>query len=292
MAWVFVSIPRVCVKNDLEFGDSTAYSSGGFVANSEVGGEVKYHANQQWFSRAVNTGKYSGGAWSLVMAGCTGKPFEDKNLVCTDLLRRSVEATLRVRMEKPFIAKTKSGDYELHVPNATRDPNETAGPHLDDRNTDVRCFSNVYVAKPKLYMKGDEQQEISAETYNVITEEDRIITMNTQNALDEGKDPVLCPGIFFLTRLLVVKKKTRRTSRRITLYSCTGKHTRCSRCICGIGRVDTDKVGLDVRAQEFGLRHVSHRLWGARQGGPGRSNQPRTDCRSFHPCGREQLEAF
>mmetsp|Transcript_4333 Transcript_4333/g.10464 ORF Transcript_4333/g.10464 Transcript_4333/m.10464 type:complete len:153 (-) Transcript_4333:109-567(-) len=127
-----------------------AYSSGGFVANSEVGGEVKYDANQQWFSRAVNMGKYSGGAWSLVMAGCTGKPFEDKNLVYTDLLRRSVEATLRVRMEKPFIVKTKSGDYELHVPNATRDPNETAGPHLDDRNTIVRCFSNVYVAKPKL----------------------------------------------------------------------------------------------------------------------------------------------
>jgi hypothetical protein len=42
-------------------------------------------------------------------------------------------------------------------------------------------------------------------TYNDFTAEDENITNELQAALDQGKDLVLCPGIFFLTKTLSVK---------------------------------------------------------------------------------------
>eukprot|EP00536_Pseudo-nitzschia_multiseries_P006451 jgi/Psemu1/193123/e_gw1.136.37.1 len=176
---------RVYVKNDLEFGDGGAYSSGGFLANAEVGGTCNYIANQQWFTRAAHFNATEGGAFSTVFVGCTGKTPENNSR--TNNCISTVEDIPRVRVEKPFIVRnTKSGDYELHVPKATMNPELTIGPQLDDSNTDVRCFSNV-------------------KFYNILTETDAKITAELQAALDEGKDLVLCPGIFFLTQPLVVK---------------------------------------------------------------------------------------
>lgn len=201
---------RVHVRNNLVFGDGPAYSSGGFLANAEVGGKCNFISNQQWFSRAVNfQGDVEGGAWSTVFAGCTGNvpqenivPPKDKgDLVVT------VEETPKVRVEKPFIALNESGDYELHVPQATTDAKLTTGPHLDGSNTEIRCFSNVKVGKAILLLdENGNYAEIPDETYNDLTDADKELTLELQKALDEGKDLVLSPGIYFLTQPLVVKK--------------------------------------------------------------------------------------
>jgi len=205
---------RVYVRKNLEFGDGGAYSSGGFLSNAEVDGDCNYIANQQWFSRAVNfKGNVSGGAWSIVFAGCTGNtppmtegtpmpmPAPDKCVV-------TVEDIPKVRLEKPYIVLNENGDYELHVPQATTDEKLTTGPHLDDSNTEIRCFSKVKVGKAILPLDEDGNYiEYDDDNYNDLTDADKELTLELQQALDEGKDLVLCPGIYFLSQPLVVKKE-------------------------------------------------------------------------------------
>lgn len=195
---------RVHISNQLMFGDGGAYSSGGFVANAEVGGECNYVANQQWFSRGVDfKGSVNGGAWSTVFSGCTG------NVPAPGLPKlggacATVEETPDTRVEKPFIVMNGNGEYELHIPKATKE--QTTGAMLDDSNTEIRPFSQVKVGKPILPVDAEgNYSEHDDATYNVLTPEDEKITLELQEALDEGKDLVLCPGLFFLTRPLIVK---------------------------------------------------------------------------------------
>jgi len=196
---------RVHASKQLMFGDGAAYSSGGFVANAKADGECNYAANQQWYTRAVElNGNVGGGAWSTVFSGCIGNvpaegPSGQGDLVVT------IEETPKVRMEKPYIVMTESGDYELHIPKATTE--ETTGAHLDGSNTEVRCFSKVKVGKAILPIdeKGN-YADYDDDKYNVLTDADKNLTLELQEALNEGKDLVLSPGIYFLTQPLIVKK--------------------------------------------------------------------------------------
>ena len=195
---------RVNVRKQLLFGDDGAYSSGGFLANAKVDGDCSFIANQQWFSRAADfNGNCGGGAFSTVFSGCTGNvPAEgqgDGDMVVT------VEESPKVRMEKPYIVMNEIGNYELHVPKSTEE--ETTGAQLDGSNTEVRCFSKVKVGEAILPLNEDgEYIEYDDDKYNDLTAADANLTLELQRALDEGKDLVLSPGIYFLTEPLVVKK--------------------------------------------------------------------------------------
>mmetsp|Transcript_22706 Transcript_22706/g.34334 ORF Transcript_22706/g.34334 Transcript_22706/m.34334 type:complete len:517 (-) Transcript_22706:134-1684(-) len=193
---------RASVANKLVFGDGGAYSSGGFVANAKAGGICSYAANQQWFSRACDFERTEGGAWSTVFSGCTGGGIPQDNSV-EGANVRTVEKTPEVRLEKPYIAVDNDGNYELHVPKVAREA--TTGVNLDSSNNEIRSFSNIKVGKPILPMKGYDYVNHDMDTYNILSEEDEKINNELQQALDEGKDLVLCPGIFFLKRSLVVK---------------------------------------------------------------------------------------
>ena len=93
--------------------------------------------------------------------------------------------------------------YELVVPSSTKD--HVTGPLISGQYGDVRPFSRVKVCKPTLPMEGDKYVDHDDETYNDVTEEDSRITDDLQAALDEKKDLVLCPGIFFLTKPLIIR---------------------------------------------------------------------------------------
>jgi len=194
-------IRRAHIKGNLMFGDGGAYSSGGFVANAKVDGSCNYVANQQWFSRACTLNSVEGGAWSTVFAGCTGNTPEGD--VQNGEHVATIEKTPEVRMEKPFIALSAEGNYDLHVPKVTR--KNTFGAQLDSSNNEIRPFSQVKVCKPILPMKDGEYVNHDDHTFNELGPEDEKITNELQQALDEGKDVVLCPGIFFLTKPLIVK---------------------------------------------------------------------------------------
>ena len=200
---------RVHVRKNLDLGDAYAFGSGGFLANAQVDGKCNYFNQQQLFSRAVHfngdAGSVSGGVWNTVFSGCTGVVPAEGKVPGTDNLVVTVEETPKVCLEKPYIVMTKSGDYELHIPKFTTD--DTSGAQLDGSNTEVRCFSRVKVGKAILPLDEDgNYAEIDDDKYNELTESDGKLTLELQEALDEGKDLVLSPGIYFLTQPLVVKK--------------------------------------------------------------------------------------
>ncbi len=121
---------------------------------------------------------------------------------------RTVETKPQVRIEKPFISmKEVNGEdfFELVVPSVTK--GEAAiGPMVNGEFEDVRSFSKVKVCKPVLPLDKDGNYiEHDDSTYNILTKDDEMLTDNLQQALDEGKDLVLCPGIFFLSKPLIVR---------------------------------------------------------------------------------------
>jgi hypothetical protein len=167
------------VRGDLYLHDGAAYASGGHLANSKVAGGLYAGGQQQYLIRNVElAGGASGGAWSMVYSGCTGKvPRESAGDASTPSVTVSQP---RIRVEKPFVALKEDGlQYELRVP--LPHYAETIGPHLDGSDERVVDFSSVKVARP--------------------TESPLLI----QDALDEGKDILLSPGIYFLDKPLNLK---------------------------------------------------------------------------------------
>jgi hypothetical protein len=192
----------VHVAGDLQFGDADAFASGGFLANALVEGATNFVAQQQWYSRHVDfRGEVEGGAWNLVFTGCEGRVPEPgmRNLFPGDDMAFTVENTPEVRVEKPFITLTGDDKWELVVPELTRD--FVRGPDLGDNRGDARDFANVKVGTPR----EDEKDADDIVDYNTLDATDAMITADLQAALNDGKDVVLSPGTYFLTRSLVVE---------------------------------------------------------------------------------------
>eukprot|EP00548_Thalassiothrix_antarctica_P006672 CAMPEP_0194132734 /NCGR_PEP_ID=MMETSP0152-20130528/3140_1 /TAXON_ID=1049557 /ORGANISM="Thalassiothrix antarctica, Strain L6-D1" /LENGTH=708 /DNA_ID=CAMNT_0038827893 /DNA_START=38 /DNA_END=2164 /DNA_ORIENTATION=+ len=229
------------IEKDLICGDGGAYSSGGFCSNLKVGGVMDFTSNQQWFTRNAEFGTGTeNGAWNTTFSGCTGNVptpglVEDGDHVIT------VEDVPELRVEKPFITvRTENGEdfYELVVPSPANTAEDLVGPKIDGKFNDIRSFSHVKVCKPflptsdtpppewdtfndplkteeirkVLYLTEENLAKIGEEyyvdhddgTYNGLESRDDDLTKDLQKALDEKKDLVLCPGLFFLTKPLIV----------------------------------------------------------------------------------------
>jgi len=78
-------------------------------------------------------------------------------------------------------------------------------------DSEIRSFAGVKLGVPYLPTVTDKDGNENVyidhddETYNKLTPEDEKLTNELQAALDDKKDLVLCPGLFFLTKPLVVK---------------------------------------------------------------------------------------
>ena len=163
----------------LSYGD--AWVSGGVLANAIIEGPTDFGGQQQWLSRNVEfQGTVSGGAWSLVFVGCTDNVPEPFSGSVDRRLSVSVDATPRIRVEKPFIA-IEDGKYKLRIPQVTMGT-DAVGADLMGGNDIVRDFTRVKVARDDL---------------------DDVLSL--QKALDEGKDLVLSPGIYHLATSLKVR---------------------------------------------------------------------------------------
>lgn len=177
---------RVHVTNDLYLHDGAAYASGGHLANSVIDGHTYFGGQQQYLSRNVKFGQgASGGAWSLVLVGCSGDVPEE---AAGSKISASITVTEkpRIRIEKPYVALKEDGvKFELRVPKSTRDDKMVSGPHIHGELEEVRDFANVRV--------------VSALEPNAT---DRI-----QQALDEGFDVVVSPGVLHLTKTVKLRKE-------------------------------------------------------------------------------------
>ncbi|MFD9125240.1 RICIN domain-containing protein [Kitasatospora sp. NPDC059571] len=101
---------RMHVRGNLQLDDG-GWSSGGFMADSEIDGQVRSGSQQQWLSRNTQWGSWAGSNWNMVFVGDTNAPANSfPNPPYTTVAQTPV-----VR-EKPFLYVDAAGAYQVFVP--------------------------------------------------------------------------------------------------------------------------------------------------------------------------------
>ena len=120
---------RVVVEGDLSlyeyeppFGGA-GYSSGGYLANSNISGSIYAGSQQQWFSRNSHLGWWKGGVWNMVFVGCDGDVYQSGcEAVWTPGPKPGAVTNVPITpviAEKPFIfvdETTGKGKFSLAIP--------------------------------------------------------------------------------------------------------------------------------------------------------------------------------
>ena len=106
------ALRRLQINGSLELTNTKCgYASGGFLADSQVTGNVSSCSQQQWFTRNSVIGSWTGSSWNMVFAGVEGAPFPNYPSNSFTVL-----PTTPVSREKTFLYVNKRGDYRVFVP--------------------------------------------------------------------------------------------------------------------------------------------------------------------------------
>jgi hypothetical protein len=101
---------RVHVKGDLNLWDG-GWSSGGFIADCKIDGQVNSGSQQQWFSRNAEWGSWKGANWNMVFVGIANPPAGR----WPDPPYTVIDQTPVIR-EKPYLFIDEGGLYCVRVP--------------------------------------------------------------------------------------------------------------------------------------------------------------------------------
>ena len=102
---------RVHVEGNVVLDDNGGWSSGGFLGDSVVDGQVNSGSQQQWISRNDQWGSWTGSNWNMVFVGDQNAPAQSfPNPPYTTLAQTPVVA------EKPYLYVDSSGNYNVFVP--------------------------------------------------------------------------------------------------------------------------------------------------------------------------------
>ena len=168
---------RVHVRGDLNLWDG-GWSSGGFLADSQVDGTVNSGSQQQWLSRNADWGRWTGHNWNMVFVGVTRPPDGD----WPEAAYTVVAQTPRIR-EKPFLCVDAAGQWVVQVPAAR--PADTVG--------------TSWAGGPPLAAAVPLER-----FYLARADRDTAATMNA--ALDAGRHLLLTPGVYRLEAALRVTR--------------------------------------------------------------------------------------
>ncbi|MCE9579543.1 MAG: coagulation factor 5/8 type domain-containing protein [Deltaproteobacteria bacterium] len=159
---------RMHVKGSLALDDN-GWSSGGFLADSLIDGNVASGSQQQWFSRSSQWGSWTGSNWNMVFAGVIGAPggtWPNPPYTVVD--------KVPVVREKPFLTIDGQGDYQVFVPALRKDRQGTSWANGPAAGTSI-SIAQFYVARPY---------------------DDTAATINAE--LASGKHLLLTPGVYHL----------------------------------------------------------------------------------------------
>ncbi|MFF5308592.1 coagulation factor 5/8 type domain-containing protein [Streptomyces massasporeus] len=159
---------RMHVRGNLNLAPTGyGWSSGGYIADSRIDGQVQPYSQQQWYTRDSAIGGWLNGVWNMVFSGVEGAPAQGfPNPPYTTL------ATTPVSREKPFLYLSGS-EYRVFLPEKRTNARGVTWGNGTPRGTSLP-LSRFYVAKPG----------VSAATLN--------------QALAEGLHLLLTPGIYHL----------------------------------------------------------------------------------------------
>lgn len=175
-------IRRLHVHGNMVLDHDEGWSSGGFMADTLVDGDVDSGTQQQWLSRNSNWTAWKGHNWNIVFVGSPHAP-DDDNWKKDGYTR--VKETPVIR-EKPFLTLDNHGQYIVFVPAIRHNSqNISWGNNPDSYATqgEFAPLSQFYIAK---------------------AEQDDATSIN--KALTQGKHLLLTPGIYDLNDTLRISK--------------------------------------------------------------------------------------
>jgi hypothetical protein len=175
-------IRRAIINGSVVFQDYCAsddYASGGFIADSDITGDLDFYGNQQYLVRTSEIGGANGcpnGLWNMVYSGVEGAPSPVFTGSCQ---QNTVLPASPVTEEEPFLYTASSGNSDVFVPAVQHN---TAGPSWaggSEAGTSIP-LSRFFVASPSTPVPA-----INA-------------------ALAQGRDLILTPGVYDLDQAIVV----------------------------------------------------------------------------------------
>jgi hypothetical protein len=161
---------------DNTHGSSGNWSSGGYIGNSRVTGQITSGTQQQFLTQNSSMGSWNGSNWNMVFVGDQGAPGNSfPNPPYTTVAQSPVSK------EKPFIYVDGSGNWQVFDP-ALR--SNVQGPDWVNGNSPGTSIpiDQFYIVKP-----GDTSTTINA-------------------ALNAGKNLIVTPGVYHLSAPLNVTR--------------------------------------------------------------------------------------
>ncbi|MEU0166582.1 coagulation factor 5/8 type domain-containing protein [Streptomyces iakyrus] len=167
---------RMHIRGNLNLAPTGyGWSSGGYIADSRIDGQVQPYSQQQWYTRDSAIGGWLNGVWNMVFSGVEGAPAQGfPNPPYTTL------ATTPVSREKPFLYLSGS-EYRVFLPGKRTDARGVTWGNGTPRGTSLP-LSRFYVARPG----------VTAATLN--------------QALAQGLHLLLTPGIYHLDQPVRVER--------------------------------------------------------------------------------------
>lgn len=171
------ALRRVHVKGNLALSDG-GWSSGGFMADCKIDGQVNSGTQQQWLSRNDDWGSWTGEAWNMVFVGVVNPPTGTWPAAPYTVINQ----TPLIR-EKPYLFIDGDGHYFVMVPDL--ETNGARGITWSNGTTPGTPLpiDRFYLAHP---------------------ETDNAASINT--ALEQGKNLLLTPGIYHLESSIRVSR--------------------------------------------------------------------------------------
>ncbi|ALO97670.1 hypothetical protein SHL15_6638 [Streptomyces hygroscopicus subsp. limoneus] len=166
---------RMHLRGNLALDDG-GWSSGGYLADSKVDGQVNSGSQQQWLTRNSQLGSWTGSNWNMVFVGSQGVPATSfPNPPYTTV------AQSPVTREKPFLYVDGSGNYQVFVPSVRTNSTATSWAGGGPAGSSLP-LSQFYVVKP-----GATAAQINA-------------------ALAAGQNLLVTPGVYHLDQTLKVTR--------------------------------------------------------------------------------------
>jgi hypothetical protein len=164
---------RMHVRGNLALDDG-GWSSGGFIADTKVDGQIQSGSQQQFLTRDSQMGSWSGSNWNMVFVGDQGAPAQS----FPTYTNVSSSPTIR---EKPFLYVDSSGNYQVFVPGLQTNASGTTWSGKTPAGKSI-SIDQFYIVKPGA------------------TASD----MNT--ALAAGKNLLVTPGVYHLNQTLNITR--------------------------------------------------------------------------------------
>ncbi|MGD0704761.1 MAG: hypothetical protein ABSA02_33340 [Trebonia sp.] len=177
-------IRRAIINGSVVFQDYCAnnnYASGGFIADSQVSGDLDFYGNQQYMVRNSSIGGANAcpnGLWNMVYSGVQGAPAPAFSGQCQ---QNTVLAASPVTEEEPFLYQDSGGKDRVFVPAVQTNSTGTSWSGGTEAGSSLP-LSSFFIANPST----------SVAAIDI--------------ALALGKNLVLTPGVYNLSAPIVVSR--------------------------------------------------------------------------------------